>query len=194
MKKREWNRKLYCKWWSWLNTVHFLAFNTICIFIFVVWIEQQRTLNCPWSCSTYNNLHSILCPFNKIEILELCTVEVLRGQPIKLLQVSTSEFHEYSGNSELETTWISWLGWSLRALKTKNVSSVYLNVPSRCGFNRKSVSCTFAILSPSRQEKRCQISERLFVGFFAWFFKIWGTLWIDKFWWVYYFRMGFVAN
>ena len=26
-----------------------------------VWIEQQRTLNCPWSCSTYNNLHCNVC-------------------------------------------------------------------------------------------------------------------------------------
>ena len=42
----------------------------IWIFIFVVWIKQQRTLYCPSSCSTYNGLHSFLfqthlwCPWS----------------------------------------------------------------------------------------------------------------------------------
>ena len=67
----------------------------------------------------------------------VCIIDVLKGQPIKLTQfVSNSEFHEYchwgpaesKGNyfkktsslhqfpcdSEVETTWISLIGWPLK--------------------------------------------------------------------------------
>ena len=84
----------------------------------------------------YSNVTMLSVAFFLLElqkIIHTCTLDVLWGQPIKLIQVaSNSELHEivpsqeqwegaiskkrrlfcwFSQNSELETTWISLIGW-----------------------------------------------------------------------------------
>ena len=77
--------------------------------------------------------------------------------------------------------------------KVKVRLSVHLNVPSGCGFDQKSfvkyrkdflLYLEADLVWIFKQALSCWIYCRVY----------WGTLWITRFWWVYYFCMGFATK
>ena len=92
----------------------------------------------PYSNVTMSSVAFFLLELQKI--IHTCTLDVLWGQPIKLIQVASNSelleivpsreqwegtiskkrrlFHWFSRNSELEATWISLIGWPRKTSTT----------------------------------------------------------------------------